>query len=1095
MAYTPNDVKERLKREISIQRLAEARGIKLRRVGKELIGLCPFHDDRNPSLNIDPVKNVWSCKGACGEGGDVIRWVARTEGVSDGHAIALLKKDYAPSSGPVVKQSTVPKLPCPVTLGAEDRAVLLEVVRYYNGTLRETVEAKRYLEKRGLKSSEMLERFQLGFSDRMLGPTLPDRNRLAGAEVRGQLERLGIVRPSGHEHLRGSLVIPVMNLEGDVVQLYGRKINDNLRTGTDYHLYLPGPMRGVWNEEAFVASREIILCESLIDALTFWCAGHRNVTASYGVNGFTKDHRAAFERHETKRVYIAYDGDEAGNKAAVKLAAELIETGVECFRVEFPKGMDANEYALKVTPAAKSLGVLLNRASWLGKGQKPAPCVAVPVMAVPSVVAQPEIVAAVKEEQAAKEKMIEQAAPEPEIEAAVEEQIVEEESIMVEIEAEIEAAAVAPVEAAREPAAAAIPDHVLPLAAVLPPVAPVPPQVANKLDVQTEVRGEDVMMWFGDREYRVRGLAANTSTALLKVNLRILGVNVHGDVALHVDTLDLNSARQRMAFSKQAAEELGIKEGIIGHDLGQVWMKLEELRDEQIKEALAPKEQAVKLTDEERGAAMELLRDPRLLERIVEDFARCGVVGEETNKLVGYIGVVSRHLRDPLAVIVQSSSAAGKSSLMDAVLAFVPEEQRVQYSAMTGQSLFYMGETNLKHKVLAIVEEAGAQRASYALKLLQSEGELTIASTGKDPVSGRHITHEYRVEGPVMIFLTTTAIDIDEELLNRCLVLTVNEDREQTQAIHRIQREAQTIEGLLRRRDRDDLLRLHRNAQRLLQPISVVNPYARSLTFHDGQTRTRRDHTKYLTLIHAIALLHQWQRPRLTREHRGKPFEYIEATLNDIAVANRLTAEVLGRSLDELPPQTRRLLLLVDQMVKAECKRQRIERTEYRFSRREVRAVTGWGDTQLRLHLGRLEELEYLLAHRGGRGQSFVYELAFAVEGDGSRPVMPGLIDVETLGGHRYDGNLAGVNGGFAGLEGETAGSTRGQNGGVAGGARGALSPMSIGVTASFYEDALKITTAGDEAGENQVVAVPRHRSNGSLNGNGHHAGGATWPA
>jgi DNA primase catalytic core len=1099
MSYTPDDVKERLKKEISIQRLAEARGIKLRRVGKELIGLCPFHDDRNPSLNIDPVKNVWSCKGACGEGGDVIRWVARTEGVSDGHAIALLKRDYAPSSGPVVKQSTVPKLPCPVTLGAEDRAVLLEVVRFYGETLRETVEAKRYLEKRGLKSAEMLERFHLGFSDRMLGPALPDRNRLAGAEVRGQLERLGIVRTSGHEHLRGSLVIPVMNLEGDVVQMYGRKINDNLRTGTDYHLYLPGPMRGVWNEEAFVASKEIILCESLIDALTFWCAGHRNVTASYGVNGFTKDHGAAFERHGTKRVYIAYDGDEAGNKAAVKLAVELIETGVECFRVEFPKGMDANEYALKVTPAARSLGVLLNRASWLGKGQRPASRVAVPEMVAPSVVAQPEIVAAAKEEQAAKEKMIEPAAAGPVIEAAEREQVVEEESIMAEIEAQsqsqIEAAAVAPVEAAPELSPAAIPDHVLPLAAVLPPVAAMPPQVANKLDVQTEVRGEDVMMWFGDREYRVRGLAANTSTALLKVNLRILGVNVHGDMALHVDTLDLNAARQRMAFSKQAAEELGIKEGIIAHDLGQVWMKLEELRDEQIKEALAPKEQAVKLTDEERGAAMELLRDPRLLERIVEDFARCGVVGEETNKLVGYIGVVSRHLRDPLAVIVQSSSAAGKSSLMDAVLAFVPEEQRVQYSAMTGQSLFYMGETNLKHKVLAIVEEAGAQRASYALKLLQSEGELTIASTGKDPVSGRHITHEYRVEGPVMIFLTTTAIDIDEELLNRCLVLTVNEDREQTQAIHRIQREAQTIEGLLRRKDRDDLLRLHRNAQRLLQPVSVVNPYALSLTFHDGQTRTRRDHTKYLTLIHAIALLHQHQRPRLTRDYKGKPFEYIEATLNDIAIANRLTAEVLGRSLDELPPQTRRLLLLVDAMVKAECKRQKIERTEYRFSRREVRAATGWGDTQLRLHLGRLEELEYLLAHRGGRGQSFVYELVFAVEGDGSRPAMPGLIDVETLGGHRYDGNLAGVKGGFAGLESENAGSTRGQNGGVAGGARGALSPMPIGVPASFYEDVLKITTAGDEAGKNHVVAVPPHRSNGSLNGNGHNAGVTTWPA
>ena len=159
-------------------------------------------------------------------------------------------------------------------------------------------------------------------------------------------------------------------------------------------------------------------------------------------------------------------------------------------------------------------------------------------------------------------------------------------------------------------------------------------------------------------------------------------------------------------------------------------------------------------------------------------------MGERTNKFVGYLAAVSRKLDRPLAVVVQSSSAAGKSRLMDAVLAFVPEEERVKYSAMTGQWLFYMGEMNFQHKILAIVEEEGASRASYALKLLQSEGELTIASTGKDPQTGNLVTQEYRVEGPVMIFLTTTAIEIDEELLNRCLVLSVNESREQTRAIH-----------------------------------------------------------------------------------------------------------------------------------------------------------------------------------------------------------------------------------------------------------------------------------------------------------------------
>ena len=148
---------------------------------------------------------------------------------------------------------------------------------------------------------------------------------------------------------------------------------------------------------------------------------------------------------------------------------------------------------------------------------------------------------------------------------------------------------------------------------------------------------------------------------------------------------------------------------------------------------------------------MALLKDPKLLDRILEDFSRCGVVGEETNKLTGYLAAVSRKLERPLAVILQSSSgAAGKSLLMEAILDFVPEEEREKYSALTGMSLFYFTEEkSLRHKLLAVIEEEGAKRASYALKLLQSEGELTIASTGKDPQTGRLVTQEYRVEGPV----------------------------------------------------------------------------------------------------------------------------------------------------------------------------------------------------------------------------------------------------------------------------------------------------------------------------------------------------------
>jgi len=140
MPLVPEELKERLKREVSVQRLAEARGIQLRRSGKELIGLCPFHRDINPSLNIDPVKNQWHCKGACGEGGDVIEWVMRAEGISFRHAVELLQRDYLPSASAVSttgappKQSTVPKLPPLFEPAADEQKVLGIVVNYYMHT-------------------------------------------------------------------------------------------------------------------------------------------------------------------------------------------------------------------------------------------------------------------------------------------------------------------------------------------------------------------------------------------------------------------------------------------------------------------------------------------------------------------------------------------------------------------------------------------------------------------------------------------------------------------------------------------------------------------------------------------------------------------------------------------------------------------------------------------------------------------------------------------------------------------------------------------------------------------------------------------------
>jgi DNA primase len=729
------------------------------------------------------------------------------------------------------------------------------------------------------------------------------------------------------------------------------------------HMYLPRPLKGVWNEAALVASREIILCESLIDAMTFWCAGFRNVIAAYGVNGFTADHWQAMNRHGTRRVLIAYDRDDAGNAAADKLAAEFLDAGIECFRVLFPKEMDANDYALKVQPAGKSLGLLLQQAEWLGKGKRPGVTVIEPA---PS---EPGETGATKEEAP---DDIARAEPAPAPRAPT--------------PAPVETAAVV----ADASSLAAMP------APELSPVPAMPAAPAEEQQEQTSIKGE-LLLALGDRHWRIRGWQKNLSPETMRVNVQVQrDASDKAEAAYYVDTLDVYSAKQRMVYIKQAAAELGVQDEAIKRDLGRVLLKLEGLQDGAIQEALTPKDAAPTLTDGEHAAALALLKAPDLTRRLVDDMERCGVVGEATNLLAGYLAAVSRKLDAPLAVLIQSSSAAGKSSLMDAVLNLVPAEERIQYSAMTGQSLFYLGETDLQHKILAIAEEEGVRQAAYALKLLQSDGELTIASTGKDDTTGNLITKQYRVKGPVMLMLTTTAINVDEELLNRCLVLTVNESREQTQAIHARQRAKQTLAGLVMDNDRTAIMALHQNAQRLLKAVHVVNPYADRLTFMDDKTRMRRDHMKYLTLIRAIALLHQYQRPVRSIMHRDVRLEYIEVTKDDIALANRIAHEVLGRTLDELPPQPRRLLTMLQAWVLERCAALDMQPAAFRFTRKQVREVTRWGDTQLKLYFARLVELEYLIAHFNGRRQSIDYELLYDGKGDGN-PHLMGLIDPATL--------------------------------------------------------------------------------------------------
>jgi len=906
VARIPDEVVQRLKEEVDLAELVTRSGVALKKAGRDLVGRCPFHDDDTPSLMVTPEKGLWHCMGACQMGGSVIDWVMRAEGVSFRHAVELLRAGELPVITGAAR-STIRRLRAPVEDSAGDAEALAQVVAYYHATLTESPEALAYLARRKIDDPAALERFSLGYANRTLGLRLPPKERKRGAELRGRLQRLGIYRASGHEHMVGSIVVPVIDATGTVTELYGRKIGGHLKAGTPLHLYLPGPHRGVWNEEG-LAGGEVIVTESLIDALTLFCAGFTNTTASYGTTGFTSDHHEAMARHSVSRVLIAYDHDPAGDTAAESLAAELAERGIECFRVLLPSGSDINDVAMAARSPRDTLGQLVRSATFMHKGTARAP---------------------------GRSRRSAGPAPLPS-----------------------SAAPPLPDEPVDEPTGE-------PVIVPEPPATPVPAPADLPA---TAVSHEELVIEAGPRTWRVRHIPRAAIAGALKVN-----VMVRAGERFHVDTVDLYSARARSGFCDAAATELRATRDEVTAELGRVLMATEEAQAA----AAVPVEDSVpEMTGPERERAMALLESHDLIDRVAEAFGILGVVGERDSALVAWLTLTSRLSDRPLGAVLQSSSSAGKSTLADAALSLMPTEATVAYSAMTGQALYYLGETDLAHKILAIAEEEGAARATYALKLLVSEGRLAIAAAGKDPVTGRLVTHTYEVTGPVALLMTTTAAELDDELANRLLVLAVDEGRAQTRAVQSAQRDAETLAGLVARTQRTEIVATHTAAQRLLGPIAVVNPHAPMLGFSDRATRHRRDNAKYLGLIRAVALAHQHQRPRRQVTVGGRCVTYIEATSADVACAERLCAHVLGTTVDELAPATRRLLEATRAFA--------AERHGAPFTRRALREATGMGDTQMKVHLARLVDLEYVVAK--GAGPATTYELAGAHDADRSGP-------------------------------------------------------------------------------------------------------------
>jgi DNA primase catalytic core len=324
---------EAIKRRHSIVTLFESYGVKLTKGSNNgsYMAFCPWHDDKNPSLSVDDTKGLFHCFG-CGEKGDVIELVRKMENLGFRDALRKLEGKEGAKQRPVEKKSKQEKTYTPQELPA---ITLTDIAVYYHKRFYESGVGLQYLIKRGITNTGLYERFKIGFADGSIISKLSEKQKEA-------LKASGIITKQGTEHFHNCVVFPITDDDGRVVGMYGRRIDDH----EPKHLYLPGPHRGIWNRKASKVYDEIVIVESIIDALSLIQIGIENVQPLYGTNGFTVEHLQTLKDDNVKTVILALDNDEAGRKASETLKAKLLDEGFTVKTI-FPKlSKDWNEELL-----------------------------------------------------------------------------------------------------------------------------------------------------------------------------------------------------------------------------------------------------------------------------------------------------------------------------------------------------------------------------------------------------------------------------------------------------------------------------------------------------------------------------------------------------------------------------------------------------------------------------------------------------------------------------------------------------------------------------------------------------------------------------
>ncbi len=838
---------DQIKKSTDIVAVIQRCGIELKKQGADYVGLCPFHDDHNPSLRVTSSKGLFHCM-SCGAAGNAIQFVAKKENLTVKEAALRLMGNM-----PGVQRGSVMTPPAPIQPASHPELFAAIIAHYHKALLGRDHRGFDYLKKRGLGDTAMLAHFKVGFVDGTL------KSKLTPAQVK-LAQEMGLFNDKRNERFYGRVVVPIFDDAGNPVGLCGRDLSGQSEAK---YLNMVGPQRGVWNSGAAAAyPDELIVTEGIFDGLALWNAGKKNVIAVCGVEGWSPLHTALIQKHDVKKIVLAFDQDEAGNEAVQKLTPPLTASGIQVHRLHWPVGInDACDYfqytkALDFQGTPDTFAALLSSAPRIGHTR----------------------------EKTARLSLLE--------------------------------------------------------------------------------KTEDTALFKnGSVNYRVKGLDQN--------HLRIV-LDAKTDTARHIDHLDLYASRARKAFSGACAERLGLEAGKIEDDLLALLELVEQMQRQQAARQAAAVDQKPAMTDEEEREARAFLKMPKLLDRIAADLEIIGYVGETRSKQLAYLIATSRKLPTPLSAIIRSQSGTGKSFLMECAAELMPPEDVHYFSRLTPQALYYLEPDALVHKLLVVDERDGSEEAEYPIRTLQTKKMLKLAAPIKDPSSGKIKTMVVEVHGPIAYMESTTDQSINPENSNRCFELYLDESEEQTRRIFAAQRRSRTLEGWRDERRKAAVLRVHHNAQRLLRPFKVLIPYIEAIEFPTGATRARRDNQRLLSLIDGVAFLHQDQRPR-KHDHDGA--EYIEATVDDYAVAYDLAHQVFAQTTSDLSKPVRDFLDQMEQGVERMAQATKTRLHDFWFTRRMVREATRVPDYLIKLYMRQIEDLEYIQVERAQRGGSFRYRM------------------------------------------------------------------------------------------------------------------------